>query len=134
VNVVLIEYSEVYYSREAAIPVPARRSGKFVQIRNETTEYLVLAPKEFAPYHADIVERFCRGRGLRGARNGEGKRFDIREPGWAVVGGGKFELDSEKKYIRFYDDSMAYGKFDSRGLKGKILSVAELSDFIALVE
>ena len=133
-NVILIDYSESYYFREAKIPVPATRSGKFVQIRNKTTEYLVLAPKEFAPYHADIVERFCREEGLSGSYNGEGKRFDIHEPAWIIVGGGKFELDKGKKYIRFYDNSMAYGRFDSKGLKGKILSIGELSDYTADAE
>jgi len=128
-NVILIDYSELSYSREAKGAVPAKRSGKFVQIRNRATEYLVLAPKEFAPYHADIVERFCREKGLSGSFHGEGKRFDIHDPAWVIVGGGKFELDKAEKHIRFYDNSMAYGRFDSQGLKEKILSMDELSDY-----
>jgi hypothetical protein len=134
VNVILIDYSDPCFSREAKTPAPAGSSGKFVQLRNKTTEYLVFAPKEVASYHADIVERFCREKGLSGSRDGEGKRFDIHEPTWVIVGGGKFELDKGEKHIRFYDNSMAYGKFDPKGLKGKILSIGELSDYSADIE
>ena len=133
-NVILIDYSELHYSREAKTPVPAKRSGKFVQVRDKATEYLVLAPREFAPYHADIVEFFCREKGISGARNAEGRRFDILEPAWIIAGGGKFELDEGNKYIRFYDNSMAYGRFDAKGLKEKIPLIGELSDYTADVE
>jgi hypothetical protein len=134
VKVILIDYSDPCLSREAKTSVPAGSSGKFVQIRNKTTEYLVFAPKECASYHADIAERFCREKGLRGSRNGEGKRFDIHEPTWVVVGGGKFELDKKKKHIRLYGNSLVYGRFDSRGLRDKILSICELSDYTADIE
>ncbi len=132
-NVILVDYSEVSGSLEAAPPF-ASRSGKFVQIRHKNTEYLILAPKEVALYHAGIVERFCREKGLRGSHNGEGKRFDIHEPSWVIVGGGKFEADKGKKYIRFYDNSMAYGKFDSKGMRRKILSIGKLSDYTVELE
>ena len=133
-NVILIDYSDACISREAKTPAPVGSSGKFVQLRDKTTEYLVLAPKECASYHADIAERFCREKGLRGYRDGEGKRFDIHELTWVIVGGGKFELDRRKKYIRLYGNSLAYGRFDSKGLKSKILSICELSDYTADIE
>ncbi len=127
-NVILVDYSGALGTREAS-PLPVISSGKFVQIRHRATEYLVLAPKEVALYHAGIVERFCREKGLKGSHNGEGKRFDIHEKSWVIVGGGKFEADKGRKYIHFYDNSMAYGKFDSKGLKGRILSIGGLSDY-----
>ena len=133
-NVILIDYCDPCFSREAKTPAPAGSSGKFVQLRNKTTEYLVFAPKELASYHADIAERFCKEKELRGCRDGEGKRFDIHEPTWVIVGGGKFELDRRKKYIRLYGNSLVYGRFDSKGLKGKILSIGELSDYTADIE
>ena len=133
-NVILIDYFDPCYSRKVKIAASSKRAGKFVQIRNGTTEYLVLAPKEVASYHADIVERFCREKGLSGSRNGEGRRYDIFEAAWVIVGGGKFELDKGGKRIHFYDNSLAYGRFDSKGLKGKILSVVGLSDYSADIE
>lgn len=126
-KVLFIDYAEAYYSGAAGMP--ERRSGKFVQIRNGPVEYLVFSPKELTPYHAGIVERFCREKGLTGSYDAKSKRFDIEEPGWAVAGGGKFELDGKEKVIRFYDDSMAYGRFDPKGLKDKIRSIGRFSAY-----
>jgi hypothetical protein len=128
-NVILIDYSEIYYSTIMKTAVPDRLAGKFVQIRNSTTEYLVFAPKELAPYHADIVERFCSEKGLSGHYDSERKRFEIHDPGWVIAGGGKFETDKAEKRIRLYDNSMAYGRFDTEGLREKILSLEGMSDY-----
>jgi hypothetical protein len=129
VKLVVVDYSETRDSCDRGIPALSLRSGKFVQLRKETTEYLVMAPREVASFHADIVERFCRERGISGSRDAEGKRYTISEQAWVIVGGGKFELDRCGKTIRFYDNSMAYGRFDSKGLKGKIHALGELSDY-----
>ena len=131
-DVVFVDYSETYYSGKAE-SVPDKISGKFVQIRNKQTEYIVFSPKELALYHANIVERFCLERGLKGAYAGEGKRFDIREPGWDVVGGGIFDIDKTPKQIRLYDNSLAYGRFDSKGLKEKIRSTGKLSGYSVVI-
>lgn len=128
----LIDYSDAYYSGKKG-SAPDKITGKFVQIRNDQTEYLVFAPKEFAAYHANIVERFCMDRGIKGAYRGEEKTYEIRERGWDVVGGGKFEIDKSKKVIRLYDNSMAYGRFDSKGLAEKIQSIGNLSDYKVMV-
>ena len=133
-NVISIDYSEIYYSSVAKTPVPDKRTGKFVQIRHNDTEYLVFSPKEFAPYHADIVERFCLEKGLHGSYDSRSKRFDIHDPGWVIVGGGKFEIDKAEKYIRLYDNSMAYGRFDNEGLKEKIFLINGMSDYKVQIE
>ncbi|TAL28187.1 MAG: hypothetical protein EPN94_00655 [Nitrospirae bacterium] len=131
-DIIFIDYSEAYYSGTTE-KIPDIITGKFVQIRNSQTEYLVFAPKEFAPYHANIVERFCMDRGIKGAYVGEEKRFDIREPGWEVVGGGKFDIDKTRKQIRLFDNSLAYGKFDSKGLPEKIRSTDRLSEYQVVI-
>jgi hypothetical protein len=128
-NVIFIDYSGIYYSSVAKTAMPDKLAGKFVQIRNNNKEYLIFSPKEFTPYHANLVERFCLEKGLSGSYNIEGKRFDIHDPAWIIVGGGKFEIDKTEKYIRLYDNSMAYGRFDSRGLKEKILLIDKMSDY-----
>lgn len=133
-NVIFIDYSEIYYSSVAKTAMPDKLTGKFVQIRNDNTEYLIFSPKEFTPYHANLVERFCLETGLNGSYNTEGKRFDIYDPAWVIVGGGKFEIDKTGKYIRLYDNSMAYGRFDSKGLKEKILLIDEMSDYKVQIE
>ena len=126
---IVIDYARHYFASVAKMSVPDKLSGKFVQIRKGKTEYLIFAPTVVAPYHADIVERFCFEKGLGGSSGGEGKRFDIREPGWVVVGGGKFEMDRARKSIRLYGDSKAYGAFDAKRLKEKIPETEELSEY-----
>ena len=128
-KLIFVDYSAIYYSQVVKQAMPEKLAGKFVQIRDDTTEYLVFAPKEFAPYHADIVERFCSERGLSGHYNSKGKRFEIHDSGWVVAGGGKFEMDRTEKRIRLYDNSMAYGRFDTEGLREKILSLKRMSDY-----
>jgi hypothetical protein len=128
-KVILIDYSEIYYSVVAGLTVPDNRTGKFVQISHDSTEYLIFSPEEITRYHADIVERFCSERGIAGTYDNTVKRFYIHDPAWDVAGGGKFEIDKTKKHIRLYDNSMAYGRFDTRGLKEKIYSIDEFADF-----
>lgn len=130
-NTIIVNYSEIYYS-EIKGPIPEKYSGKFVQIRHGDTEYLLFSPKELTKYHADIVKRFCSERNIEGHYNYERKSFEIDEPDWIVVGGGKFEWDNKEKFIHLYDDSMAYGKFDEKGLKERIKSM--LSDYEVQVE
>ena len=130
----LIDYTQLYYAAIAKTDVPPVIEGKFVQIRNESMEYLVLSPKEFTKYHANIVERFCLDRGIEGSYDPERKRYDIYDQEWIIVGGGKFEIDAIKKTVRLYDDSMAYGKFDTRGLPEKINSIPAYSGYAVVVD
>jgi len=128
-NIILIDYSERYYADVAGTALPEVRSGKFVQIRTRDSEYILLSPKEFTPYHADLVRKFCLEKGINGSYDIERKRFDIAGAEWVVAGGGKFEINAMQRYIYFYDDSLAYGKFDSEGLKEKVHQIAALSDY-----
>jgi hypothetical protein len=52
----LIDYSELYFTKIKKIDMPARRSGKFIQIQNEAeqSEYLVLSPGELSVYHKKL--------------------------------------------------------------------------------
>ena len=115
-------------------PAPPIITGKFVQIRNGNTLYLVFSPRELSKYHANIIERFCADKGLDGSYDSGRKRFDVNDRDWVVAGGGKFAIDRKKKTIKLYDDSMAYGKFEVKGLKGAIGSLREFSDFTILIE
>jgi len=112
---------------------PAKRNGKFVQMRHGETEYLVFSPREISPYHADILERFCRERSIDGAYEDGRKRFSIHDAEWIIQGGGKFEIDETERYIRLYDNSMAYGRFDERGLREKIRQSDMLKDYEVII-
>ncbi len=133
-TIVFIDYTALYYTEVATIAIPPVIRGKFVEIRNELIHYLVFSPSEFTKYHADIVQRFCLDRSIEGSFDPEKKRYAIHDQAWKILGGGKFELDRKKKAIRLYDDSMAYGKFRTFGLKETIDAIPEFSGFTVLVE
>ena len=131
---VFIDYTPLFFTAIARTPVPPAADGKFVQIRNGATEYLVLSPREFTKYHAGIVERFCLDKGIEGSYDHERKRYDIADQAWVVGGGGKFEIDRDRMAIRLFDDSMAYGKFDRAGMAEKLLSLPDFAGFTVLID
>jgi hypothetical protein len=131
---VFIDYIPFYYSSIAKATVPSAVSGKFVQIEHTATRYLVFSPLALTKYHANVVEQFCRDKGLEGAYDRENTRYDIHDEAWSVRGGGKFELNADQKTIKFYGDSMAYGKFDARDLKAALTSLPEFSGFTVLID
>jgi hypothetical protein len=128
-QVVVVDYSGFLHTRASEENAPYRTAGKFVQIRHGDIEYLIFSPRELAPYHADLVKRFCEERNIAGRYVKDRKRYDIHEQEWTVAGGGKFEIDRGKKFIILYDNSMAYGKFDAKGLKEKIHRTKALADY-----
>jgi hypothetical protein len=130
---VFIDYTPLFFTAVAKTPVPPAVGGKFVQLRNDVTEYLVFSPREFTKYHAGVVERFCLDKGIEGSYDPERKRFDITDKAWVVTGGGKFELDRDRMTVRLFDDSMAYGKFAREGLAEKLLSLPEFAGFKVVI-
>ena len=132
--VTVIDYTPFYHTSVAGTPLPPVTTGKFVQIRHDKTLYLVLSPRELAKYHANIVERFCMDKGIEGAYDAKRERFLIGDQAWQIVGGGKFERDMNKKAIKFYDNSMAYGKFDATGVKEALQALPEFSGYTILIE
>ena len=126
---VLIDYIPFYYTSIVQTAIPPVVSGKFVQIRNGNTLYLIFSPKEFTKYHANIVERFCMDKGIEGSYDTKREKFAILDQAWVIVGGGKFERDGNKKAIKLFDNSMAYGKFKDEGLKEVLASLPEFSGY-----
>ncbi len=131
---IVIDYTPFYYASLARTSAPPATAGKFVQIRHGADRYLVFSPKELTKYHANIVERFCMDTGIEGSYDGKREKFTIADQAWAIVGGGKFERDDEKKAIKLYDESMAYGKFDATGLQEMLAALPEFSGYRITVE
>lgn len=129
-----IDYTPFYCTSIAGTPVPAVVAGKFVQLRNGSELFVVLSPKEFTKYHANIVERFCMDKGIEGSYDARKEKFIIRDQAWQIIGGGKFERDDNKKAIKLYDNSMAYGKFDAAGLKEMLAALPEFSGYSVIIE
>jgi hypothetical protein len=131
---VLIDYIPFYFTSIAQTAVPPLVAGKFVQIRNGNALYLIFSPKEFTKYHANIIERFCMDKGIEGSYDAKREKFFIPDQAWVIVGGGKFERDGHKKTIKLFDNSMAYGKFTSEGLKEALAASPEFSGYTVTIE
>ena len=133
----LIDYSESYYRDVLGEEVPEKRAGKFVQIRDEERgrEYLVLSPKGLSAYHANIVERFCSlGRAVGGGYNPRKDSFRISDSSWSVVGGGSWAIDTRNRLLELSGASQAYGRFDPRGLKSRLLALRELDGYTITID
>ena len=114
--------------------MPEKSAGKFVQLRTASGEYLIFALQHVSRYHADIIERFCNERGIPGIYRDTEKRFEILDDDWSVIGGGKFMIDTKRRHIRLFDNSMAYGKFDGNGMKKKILADGQFPGYNVLIK
>ncbi|MBI5102937.1 MAG: hypothetical protein HZB33_14040 [Nitrospirae bacterium] len=132
----LIDYSTDYYEGTAGEPVPEIRGGKFVQLRDvcNDREFIILSPVKLSTYHADIVERFCGLNKLPGVWNPGRTNFRIQDPCWSVVGGGRWAIDTVKKTLDLDSSSQAYGRFDSAGLKKRLLSLREMRRYAVRID
>lgn len=133
-KLIIKDYSSIYYKHIKHIEKPSKRAGKFIQIKHRDTEYLIFSPKEYTRYHADLVEKFCLEKKISGTYNRQLKRYEILDPSWVILGGGKFEIDEKEKVLYLYDNSMAYGKFQNYGLINRIYSVHKMNSYRIEIE
>ena len=68
-----------------------------IEIRKGSSLYLVLSPREFTKHYENIVERFCMDKGIEGSYDAKREKFTIADQEWQIVGGGKFERNTNKK-------------------------------------
>ena len=129
-NLKFIDFSDLYYGTITKKEKPRKRKGKFIQLRNSGTEYLVLSPINLSPFHANILERFCLTNGIYGRyTNSKMEKFEIDDIEWAVVGGGHWEMDDGKKTLVLSGASYVYGRFAPSRLREKIRTVDSLKDY-----
>lgn len=114
------DFGPDYYRQRTGRAAPPRRRGKFVQLRDpRRREHIVLATYEHLEYHIDIVEAYMK---------------DTDSRGWEVVGGGHYVLDDAARTLRMDRHSNAYGRFDPRGLAGRLRTVPALAGWRIEVE
>jgi hypothetical protein len=131
---IFLDCSEIYYRAIGKKSVPDKRLGKFVQIRNNDTEYLVLSPKGQSVYHANIVERFFTKRKIGGDYNRKGDYYEISEDGWEVTGGGIWAINESDRLLHLSGSSQAYGRYDRRGLRERIEALQQMAGFRIVID
>ncbi len=134
-NLKFIDFSDIYYGTITKKGKPWKRKGKFIQLRNNGTEYLVLSPISLAPFHANILERFCLTNGIYGRyTNSKMEKFEIDDFEWEVVGGGHWEMDDDKKILVLSGASYVYGRFAPSRLREKIRAVDALKGYKVVIK
>jgi hypothetical protein len=131
---IFLDYSEIYYQAIGKTSIPDKRLGKFVQIRNNDKEYLVLCPKGLSVYHANIVERFFTQLKIKGNYNSKGDYYEINENGWEVLGGGIWAINETDRLLHLSGSSQAYGQYDRRELREKIEGLEEMSGYRIVID
>jgi hypothetical protein len=125
------DYSVHYFTEVAKTAVPAKRQGKFIQVRrySTATEYLVLSVRELSAYHANIAGRFFGEQKVAFRYNRKRDFLEIDSPDWEIAGGGMWEMDESEKTLKLSGRSQAYGAFDPAGLASRLKKVPALSGF-----
>lgn len=124
-----IDYSDTYYRLIKKLPIPPHRKGKFVQLDNAETEYLIVSPKELSVYHANIIDRFCNTHEIKGHNNKQRNMYTISDPDWDILGGGEWEIDDALKQLYLFGTSLAYGQFSGFNVKKNLHSVSSLEGY-----
>ncbi|GAB4489895.1 MAG: hypothetical protein OHK006_22080 [Thermodesulfovibrionales bacterium] len=115
-----VDYSGCISAAGASADCPPESYGKFIQVRNSRSEYLVCALTTAMPYHANIAERFFSTQGVPGRFNAKRDFFEVADSGWTVVGGGVWRLTAQEQTLTLSGSSQAYGRFEARGLQENI--------------
>lgn len=107
------------YPPPGGAPEPRAYEGKFLQLVLRDTEYLVFAPRALHRFHNQILAGFLAERDIPSRWIGE-QTLEVNAPDLAVIGGGRFRVDNDTGTLELWDNSQAYGRFEERGLPGKI--------------
>ena len=121
----ITDYTHFYYQTMEGQPPPPFTDGKFVLIlQAEGPIHAVFSPIELSKFHADIVCRFLKERGVRGHYDPGHEKYTIDDQGWKIAGGGAWILDTNEEVLQLGGHSKAYGAAHASHLKA-LFSAAE---------
>ncbi|OGW59830.1 MAG: hypothetical protein A2V83_11665 [Nitrospirae bacterium RBG_16_64_22] len=109
----------VVYIEAGAQGAPAGIAGKFLQLRWRGQEHLIFSQAALDGYHTQILARFLEESDIPHHRTGK-QALVVDSPDIVVIGGGRFRVDQGGATLDLWDNSQAFGRFDERGLAGRI--------------
>jgi len=130
----LVDYSRIECEGKPLSPKGGQHEGKFVQVRDGSSEYLVLALKSQAAYHANVAERFFSDMGVTGSYDSRRDHYSVKDPGWTIVGGGHWKIDCGRGELELSGVSMAFGGFDRAGLARKLRATGRFKGFDIVID
>jgi hypothetical protein len=106
--------------------------GKFVQITHDDLgEFVIFAPLELCPFHAQIVDRFSKLQTPLWSFELNLKKDDgtLHEERARIIGGGYFEVLPDRKRLNLNGHSLAFGDYEAFGLPEKMATVQRFADY-----
>jgi hypothetical protein len=91
--------------------------GKFIQLTWNNNETWVFSTKSVHRYHNHILEWFCNSEGIPCHWSTQ-ETLEVKSDQVQVLGGGKYSASNGE--ITLYDNSTAYGRFDSDRAEEKL--------------
>jgi len=86
-------------------------TGKFVIIAEDNRFNLVLGLLSEFPYHAHLVNRFCKLYDIPALWQKKPDQYQIMTDAYRINGGGWVDIKSKDKLLRVFGYSTAYGTF-----------------------
>ena len=92
---------------------PPAMVAKFVLVEHDDLISLVFGPVDRYRYHAALLDRFCQDRDIPTAWVKKPDLVEVFDDSLEIRGGGWIEVDPDKRRVKLYGYSTAYGRFHS---------------------
>lgn len=107
---------------------------KFTLVRFKDRISLVFGPIAEYPYHASLVEEFCRANLVSSGWERKPDLYGIYDPRCRILGGGYMELAGNRSAVRFGGASTAYGRYDEAELRRVVENAPYFVEFKVTIE
>ena len=88
-----------------------RLACKFLVVSNDDCLYLLFGPLSEFPYHAGLLDRFCKEQQMASSWVKRPDLLEVLDESCEVCGGGYLELDRAQRTVCVSGQSKAYGGF-----------------------
>ena len=95
----------------ASLSEPIRILCKFVILDYRERLYLIYGPVSEYPYHANLLEQFCREQGIPNSWASKPTMLNLFDKETKIRGGGYAEISTGAREVKFGGHSTAYGRF-----------------------
>jgi hypothetical protein len=120
----LCDYNGLLAEGALTNPAAGERQGKFMLVEYQGITRLIMGSVSVFPYHADLLERFCRDNHILCDWTKRPAHLTIRDPRTHLHGGGWVQVESAQRRVTFAGRSTAYGPFDRALLSSSLTALA----------
>jgi hypothetical protein len=108
--------------------------AKFLQLEHEKTVIILIGAVSEYPYHASLLERFCRDQQIPSTWIKKPDVLETYDRLLDTLGGGWMLIDPTARRLEIFGASSAYGGYDRRIMNDLAVSHPQLRDWQINVE